>query len=282
MSPLVLKSPVELAIMDEANALVQRILDELEQRIRPGMTTMEIDAFAEREIRGAGAIPAFKGYPHRGDGHDFPGTVCSSVNAEVVHGIPSPHVVLREGDTVSIDLGVRLRGFYGDGARTYPVGRITPADQRLLDVTQASLELGVQQARPGNRVSDIGHAIQSHVEAHGYSVVREFVGHGIGSALHEEPQVPNFGEPGRRERLVPGLVLAIEPMVNAGGPDVVLSAEDGWTARTRDGSRSAHFEVSVAITEEGPWVLGRPRSAGTARPGAGPGREPGTAPDPTG
>jgi methionyl aminopeptidase len=225
------------------------------------MTTMEIDLFAEKEVDVAGATPAFKGYPHRGDGRDFPGTVCSSVNSEVVHGIPSPHVVLREGDTISIDVGVLYRGFYGDGARTYPVGRIDGETQRLLDVTRESLELGVRQARPGNRVTDISHAVQTHVEAGGFSVVREFVGHGIGAQLHEEPQVPNFGGPGRRERLVPGMVLAVEPMVNAGLPDVVLSAEDGWTARTRDGSRSAHFEVCVAITDNGPWVLGRPREA---------------------
>jgi methionyl aminopeptidase len=271
MSGLVLKSASELAIMDRANALVQGILDELEGMIRPGMTTMEIDLFAERKIREAGAVPAFKGYPHRGDGRDFPGTVCSSVNEEVVHGIPSPHAVLAEGDTVSIDLGARLEGFYGDGARTYAVGVIDEAARRLLEVTRESLARGVEQARPGNRVSDIGHAVQQHVEAHGFAVVREFVGHGIGAQLHEEPQVPNFGEPGRRERLVPGLVLAIEPMVNAGAPDVVLSAEDGWTARTRDGSRSAHFEVCVAITEQGPWVLGRARTrhAAAATPASG-------------
>jgi methionyl aminopeptidase len=242
--------------MHEANKIVRRILDELAGRIRPGMTTMEIDLFAERTIRDAGALPAFKGYPHRGDGRDFPGSVCASVNSEVVHGIPSPHVVLAEGDTISVDLGVLYRGFYGDGAQTFPVGRIDREAQRLLDVTRESLDLGVQQAQPGNRVTDISHAVQTHVEAAGFSVVREFVGHGIGSRLHEEPQVPNFGHPGRRERLLPGMVLAIEPMVNAGGPEVVLSAEDGWTARTRDGSRSAHFEVCVAVTEHGPWVLG--------------------------
>jgi methionyl aminopeptidase len=272
MSNVVLKSPAELEIMDRANALVCRILDQLAGMIRPGLTTMEIDLFAEKEIREAGAVPAFKGYPHRGDGHDFPGTVCSSVNAEVVHGIPSPHVVLSEGDTISIDLGVRQQGFYGDGARTFPVGEIDGATRRLLDVTREALDRGVEQARIGNRVSDISHAVQRHVERNGFSVVREFVGHGIGSQLHEDPQVPNFGEPGRRERLVPGLVLAIEPMVNAGGPDVVLSAEDGWTARTRDGSRSAHFEVCVAITEDGPWVLGRPRRGRPVQEAAAPGR----------
>ncbi len=258
MSRLVLKSPAELEIMDQANSIIHRILDQLPEMIRPGMTTMEIDRYAEEQIRAAGASPAFKGYPHRGDGRDFPGTVCSSVNDEVVHGIPSPHVVLAEGDTVSIDLGVLLKGYYGDGARTFPVGEIEPEVRRLLEVTRQAMELGVRRACDGNRVTDISHAVQQHVESHGFSVVREFVGHGIGSELHEEPQVPNFGLPGRRERLVTGMVLAIEPMVNAGGPEVVLSAEDGWTARTRDGSRSAHFEVCVAVTADGPRVLGLP------------------------
>ena len=257
MSGLVLKSPAEIKIMDQANQIVQDLLDALSTRVRPGMTTMEIDAFAEKRIRDAGGTPAFKGYPHRGDGRDFPGTVCASLNSEVVHGIPSAHVVLVEGDTISIDLGVLYKGYYGDGARTYPVGRIAETDAKLLRVTREALELGIEQTRVGNRVTDIGHAVQRHVEAHGFSVVREFVGHGIGAALHEEPQVPNFGQPGRRERLDVGLVLAIEPMVNAGGPEVLLSAEDGWTARTRDGSRSAHFECCVAVTSNGPVVLGR-------------------------
>jgi methionyl aminopeptidase len=257
VSGLVLKSPAEIEIMDQANRIVQGLLDELSTRIRPGLTTLEIDAFAEERIRQAGGSPAFKGYPHRGDGRDFPGTVCASVNSEVVHGIPSAHVVLHEGDTISIDLGVLYKGFYGDGARTYPVGRIAEEHAQLLQVTREALELGVLQARVGNRVTDIGHAVQQHVERAGFSVVREFVGHGIGAALHEEPQVPNFGQPGRRERLAAGLVLAIEPMVNAGGAEVLLSAEDGWTARTRDGSRSAHFECCVAVTADGPFVLGR-------------------------
>ena len=181
--------------MHEANRIIRETLRLLSDMIRPGMTTMEIDTFAEKRIRDAGGVPAFKGYPHRGDGRDFPGSVCSSVNAEVVHGIPSPHVVLAEGDTISIDLGVLYHGFYGDGARTFPVGRIDAEAQRLLDVTREALECGVEQARPGNRVSDISHAVQRHVEAHGFSVVWEFVSHGIGSQLHEDPQVPNFGEP---------------------------------------------------------------------------------------
>ena len=257
MSGLVLKSPAEIQIMDQANKIVQDLLDELSTRVRPGMTTLELDAFAEKRILEAGGKPAFKGYPHRGDGKDFPGTVCASVNSEVVHGVPSDHVKLVEGDTISIDLGVLYKGYYGDGARTYPVGQISEADANLLRVTDEALDLGIEQVRVGNRVTDIGYVVQQHVEAQGFSVVREFVGHGIGAALHEEPQVPNFGLPGRRERLDVGLVLAIEPMVNAGGPEVLLSAEDGWTARTRDGSRSAHFECCVAVTNNGPMVLGR-------------------------
>lgn len=256
MSGLVLKSEDEIRIMDEANLIVRRVLRELRARIRPGMTTMEIDVWAEQQVREAGAEPAFKGYPHRGDGRDFPGTVCASINSEIVHGIPSPRAVLNEGDTISVDLGVKYKGYYGDGAETFPVGKIASEDERLLRVTRESLERGIEAARSGNRISDIGHAVQTHAEAAGFSVVREFVGHGIGAHLHEEPQIPNFGAPGRRERLVSGMVLAIEPMVNAGSPEVLVSAEDGWTARTRDGRRSAHFEVCVAVLDSGPKVLG--------------------------
>lgn len=264
MNRTILKSPTEIAIMDDANRIIREILSELEERIRPGMTTMDIDRFAEERIRAAGGAPAFKGYPHRGDGRDFPGTVCASVNDEVVHGIPSTRRVLNEGDIVSIDVGVELKGYFGDAAMTFPVGRISEEADRLLRVTRESLFAGVDRVRSGARVSDIGHAVQEHVEAAGFSVVREFVGHGIGSRLHEEPQIPNFGEPGRGMRLSPGMVLAIEPMVNAGRAEVYLSADDGWTARTRDGSLSAHFEVSVAVTEEGPRVLGEPGALGTA------------------
>lgn len=256
MSRIVLKSPAEIEIMHEANALVHRILDGLGERVRPGVSTLELDAWAEEQCRAAGAVPAFKGYPHPAGGADFPGTICASLNSEIVHGIPSERTILEEGDIISIDMGVAYRGYYGDSARTFPVGEVSEEASRLLQVTRDALELGVAQARPDNRVSDIGHAVQTHVEAHGFSVVREFVGHGIGSSLHEGPQVPNFGKPGRLERLVPGMVLAIEPMVNSGGPGVVVSAQDGWTARTKDDSLSAHFEVSVAITEDGPRVLG--------------------------
>jgi methionyl aminopeptidase len=262
VSGTVLKSPAEIRIMDEANAIVRGILAELRETIRPGMSTLQIDELAERRIRDAGGVPAFKGYPHRGDGRDFPGTVCASVNDEVVHGVPSATRVLSEGDIVSVDLGVHYQGYYGDSAETFPVGAVSDEASRLLQTTRDSLVLGLKQARLGNRVSDIGHVVQSHVEAAGFSVVREFVGHGIGSSLHEEPQVPNFGAPGRGMRLASGMVLAIEPMVNAGAPDVLLSAADGWTARTRDGSLSAHFEVSVAVTENGPVVLGGPLEQG--------------------
>jgi methionyl aminopeptidase len=253
---MVLKSPTEIEIMHQANVILRRIIDDLREIIKPGVSTLDIDEFAERRIREAGGVPAFKGYPHRGDGRDFPNTVCASVNDEVVHGIPSASVTLKEGDIVSVDMGVLYKGYFGDTAETYPVGRISESAHKLLAVTREALDCGLQKARLGNRVSDLGHAVQTHVEKHGFSVVREFVGHGIGSKLHEDPQVPNFGQPGRRERLMPGMVLAVEPMVNAGASDVVLSADDGWTARTRDGSLSAHFELCVAVTEGGPQVLG--------------------------
>ena len=238
--------------MRVANELVADILDELRHLVKPGVTTVELDRFAESRALEAGARPAFKGY--RG----FPATLCTSVNDEVVHGIPSPKRVLGEGDIVSIDMGVHLDGFYGDAAVTIPVGRVSDGAARLLDVTEAALWQGIAYAKVGGRVSDIGHAVQAHVEAAGFSVVREFVGHGVGAALHEEPQVPNYGPPGKGPRLSEGVVLAIEPMVNAGRPAVrVLS--DGWTAVTRDGSLSAHFEHTVAVTAEGPMVLTLPR-----------------------
>ncbi len=258
MSPTVLKSPAEIDVMDEANRIIRTILRDLRGIVRPGVTTLEMDRFAEERILSEGGVPAFKGYPHRNDGRDFPGTICSSLNGEVVHGVPSENVRLEEGDIISVDLGVRYKGYYGDSAETFPVGTVSEEADRLMAVTRQALNLGIAQVRPDGRVSDIGHAVQSHVEANGFSVVREFVGHGIGSELHEEPQVPNFGKPGRGTRLAPGMVLAIEPMVNAGGADVMISADDGWTARTRDGSLSAHFEVSVAVTETGYRVLGEP------------------------
>jgi methionyl aminopeptidase len=244
---IVCKSAAELEKMLAANQLVARVLEALRSLVVPGATTVQIDVAAEKLVRDAGAEPAFKGY--RG----FPATVCASINHEVVHGIPSGRA-LREGDILSLDMGVKLAGFFGDCAVTLPVGRISPEADRLLTVTQDALARGIAQVRIGGRVSDIGHAVQQHVEAHGYSVVREFVGHGIGAALHEEPQVPNYGPPGRGPRLAEGMVLAIEPMVNMGRPAVKVLA-DGWTAVTADGTLSAHFEHSVAVTSAGPWIL---------------------------
>ncbi len=244
---IVCKSPVELERMAAANALVARILAELASVASPGVTTRELDALAERRIREAGARPAFKGY--RG----YPATLCASVNEQVVHGIPSDRRLV-EGDIVSLDMGVVLDGFYGDAAVTVGVGRISDEAARLLRVTEAALAEAIGCVRVGARVSDISHAIQRVVEGQGFSVVREFVGHGIGTQLHEEPQIPNYGEPGRGPRLAEGMVLAIEPMVNAGRPGVKVLA-DGWTAVTKDGSLSAHFEHTVAVTANGPRIL---------------------------
>jgi methionyl aminopeptidase len=254
---IVCKSPTEIERMRVANALVARVLDHLAGIAVPGVTTRELDAVAERLVREGGAEPAFKGY--RG----YPATLCASVNDQVVHGIPSDRRLV-EGDIVSLDMGVKLDGFYGDSAITVPIGRVSAGTSRLLEVTQAALERGIAQVRIGGRVSDIGHAIQQHVEGEGFSVVREFVGHGIGAALHEEPQIANYGDPGRGPRLVEGMVFAIEPMVNMGRPAVKVLA-DGWTAVTKDGSLSAHFEHTVAVTREGPLVLTTRNAAPQAR-----------------
>lgn len=244
---IVCKSPAEIERMRAANQLVARILDELSAMVAPGVSTADLDAAAESKVRAAGAEPAFKGY--RG----YPATLCASVNEQVVHGIPSK-TLLKAGDIVSLDMGVKLNGFYGDSAVTVAVGAVGDDVRRLLRVTEEALEKGIGQVRIGGRISDIGHAIQAHVEANGLSVVREFVGHGIGSALHEEPQIANYGEPGHGPRIAEGMTLAIEPMVNMGKAAVkVLS--DGWTAVTRDGSLSAHFEHTVAVTKDGPLVL---------------------------
>jgi methionyl aminopeptidase len=250
---MVLKAPGEIELMEEANAIVLSVLDGIAERIRPGITTRELDRWAERRIREAGGVPAFLDY--RG----YPATLCTSINDVIVHGIPDDRPLV-EGDIVGVDCGVLYKGYYGDAARTFPVGHVDAEAARLLTTTERALARGIDQARPGNRLSDIGHAVQQEVEAAGFSVVREFVGHGIGAALHEEPQVPNYGRAGRGPRLRPGLVLAIEPMVNAGRPDA-RTDPDGWTARTADGSRSAHFEYSVAITEAGPRILGRAKAA---------------------
>jgi len=247
---IVCKSPAEIARMRAANAVVADVLVALRGEVRPGVTTGELDAFAEARVRAAGAVPAFKGY------HGFPATLCISVNEEVIHGIPGPRAV-QPGDIVSIDLGVVLDGFYGDAAITVPVGETTPEAAMLLKVTEESLYLGIEQAKVGGRVSDIGQAVQRHVEAHGFSVVREFVGHGVGRALHEEPQVPNYGPGGRGPRLTEGMTLAIEPMV-AMGKAAVKVLGDGWTAVTRDRSLAAHFEHTIAITAAGPVILTTP------------------------
>ena len=251
------KSWAELEKMSRACTIVVETLEVLARAAVPGMTTKELDRIARERIERAGAKPAFLGY------RNYPATLCISVNEEVVHGIPGNRK-LKDGDIVGLDLGCIVDGFYGDAARTVGVGRIAPEAQRLLKVTEESLHAGIAQCHPGKRVGDIGHAVQDHAEAQGYSVVREFVGHGIGTHLHEEPQVPNYGPPGRRERLVQGMCLAIEPMVNVGGPEVKV-LDDGWTAVTLDGSLSAHFELSVAVTQEGPWILSQPYPYGQAK-----------------
>jgi methionyl aminopeptidase len=245
---IICRTAAELEKMRAAGRLVGQVLTELSAKVAPGVTTADLDAIAEGLIVDAGAIPAFKGY------HGYPATICASVNEEVIHGIPSGKRVLEAGDVISIDVGASLAGYFGDSAVTLPVGPVSEEAARLLRVTDESLYKAIDTVKPGGRISDIGHAVQKHVEAHGFSVVREFVGHGIGQAMHEDPQIPNYGDPGRGPRLAEGMVLAIEPMVNAGKPAVkVLS--DGWTAVTRDRSLSAHFEHTVAVTADGPWIL---------------------------
>jgi methionyl aminopeptidase len=244
---IVCRSQAEIAKLRRVNQLVARILAELRKTVAAGVTTRDLDRLAERLVRDAGAEPAFKGY------HGYPATVCASVNEQVVHGIPSTRALV-DGDIVSIDMGAKLEGFFGDCAVTVPVGEVTPEAARLLRVTEEALFQGIDVVKPGTRVSDIGAAVQRHVESQGFSVVREFVGHGIGTELHEEPQVANYGPAGAGPRLSEGMVIAIEPMVNAGRPSVkVLS--DGWTAVTTDGSLSAHFEHTVVVTREGTEIL---------------------------
>jgi len=246
---IILKAPWELEILRRSNRLVSETLQELAQRVRAGVTTLELDRFAEAYLRGQGAEPAFKGY------RDYPFTLCASVNEAVVHGFPSTRP-LKEGDILSLDMGAVVDGYYGDAAITVPVGRISPEAERLLRVTRECLERAVQAAQPGGRLADISQAVQGHAEHNGFSVVRVFVGHGIGKALHEAPQIPNFVDAGqgRGPVLKPGMVLAIEPMINAGGPDIRV-LEDRWTAVTADGALSAHFEHTVAIMEHGPEIL---------------------------
>lgn len=244
---IILKSKEEIELLRKSNQIVVHILKALRKIIKPGITTLELDSYAEEQIRKKGAIPAFKGY--RG----FPANLCVSVNEQLVHGIPNSRR-LKEGDVVSLDLGVVRSGFYGDAAITVPVGKISQEAARLLDVTQNALYKGIEQAKAGGRLHDISHAIQSWVEGNGFSVVRDFVGHGIGRNLHEEPQIPNFGLPNRGVQLKAGMVLALEPMVNVGTWKVKVEP-DGWTVVTMDGSLSAHFEHTIAITEDGPDIL---------------------------
>ncbi len=258
---IVRKSAAEIDRMRRANGLVADVLSELRRLVAPGVSTLELDAAAERRIRQAGAVPAFKGY------QGYPATLCASVNEAVVHGIPSS-APLVDGDIVSLDMGVVLGGYYGDSAITVPVGDVPDRVAELLRVTREALDLGIAQVRVGGFVSDIGHGVQRHVEAHGFSVVREFVGHGIGVQLHEEPQIPNYGEPGHGPRLQTGMVLAIEPMVTLGRPAVKVLG-DGWTAVTRDGSLAAHFEHTVAVTEGDAEVLTRRGDARGAAPAGG-------------
>jgi methionyl aminopeptidase len=243
-----LKSPREIALMRRGGHILADVVDRLREVVKPGISTLEIDEDVEAFIRSRGALPAFKGY--RG----FPATVCISINEEVVHGIPSAHRRVKEGDIVGLDLGCIVEGYYADCAFTLAIGDVPPKVQQLLDVTRDSLDVAVAECRPGRRLSDVSHAVQAHVERHGFSVVRAFVGHGIGRALHEDPQIPNFGDPGRGPQLRAGMVLAIEPMVTMGSYDVKV-LDDGWTAVTRDGSLAAHFEHTIAITEAGPEVL---------------------------
>ena len=243
-----LKSPREIGLMRRAGHILAEVVERLRTSVKPGMSTLEIDEDVEEFIRSQGATPAFKGY--RG----FPATVCISINEEVVHGIPSAHRRIKEGDIVGLDLGCIVEGYYADCAFTLPVGDVPLKVQQLLDVTRESLDRAIDECRPGRRLSDVSHAVQKHVEAGGFAVVRAFVGHGIGRALHEDPQVPNFGDPGRGPQLRPGMVLAIEPMVTMGSWEVRI-LDDGWTAVTRDGSLAAHFEHTIAITDDGPEVL---------------------------
>jgi methionyl aminopeptidase len=246
---IVCKSPAEIEKMRRSGLIVRQVLDEVAAMVQAGVSTMDLERAAEKKIRDSGAKPAFKGY------YDYPCCLCTSINNEIVHGIPSDKRVLKHGDIVSLDCGVVLDGYYGDSAVTVPVGNgVAPELKKLLDITRESLYRGIEKARVGNTVGDVGAAVQEIVEANGFSVVREFVGHGIGTRLHEDPQVPNFGTRGHGARLREGMVLAIEPMVNAGKPGTKV-LDDHWTAVTEDGSYSAHFEHCVAVTSDGPVIL---------------------------
>jgi methionyl aminopeptidase len=255
---IVKKSPAEIDKMARAGEILVRTMDLLAGKIRPGVTTADLDAAAEKFIRSQGAVPAFKGY------HGFPGSICASPNEMVVHGIPG-RFKLSRGDVLSVDIGVVYDGWVADAARTFPVGEISPVADKLLEVTEQSLFKAVEQCRPGNRLGDIGHAVQQHVEANGFSVVRSLVGHGIGRNMHEEPQIPNYGSAGKGVPLEPGMVLAVEPMTTAGRHPVRMG-DDGWAIYSQDGSLAAHFEFTIAVTEDGPriltpWHLSKARAA---------------------
>ncbi len=245
-----IKRPEEIAKMRRAGAILAEILEVLEAELRPGVTTGELDAIAERMIRDAGAVPSFKGY---GSNPPFPGSICASINDEVVHGIPSKRTV-NAGDIVSLDIGCIWQGWHADCARTFAVGAAPPPVARLIDATRRGMEAGIAAVRPGNRLGDVGAAIEAVAKEHGYGIVRPFVGHGIGTAMHEEPQVPNYGRPGTGLRIEEGMCLAIEPMFNLGGDEVEV-LDDGWTVVTRDRALSAHFENTVAVTADGPQIL---------------------------
>lgn len=243
-----LKSEKEIEIMRRANQIVAEAREILKEMVKPGVTTYDLDRKADEYYKSKGAKSAFKGYK------GFPASICVSINDEVVHGIPNKKRVLKEGDIVGLDMGTVFEGYYGDSAMTFAVGTVSEEALRLMKITEESLHLGIKEARPGARLYDIGAAVQEHAESAGFSVVREFVGHGIGQRLHEEPNVPNYGTRGRGMVLQAGMVLAIEPMINVGSPEVKIK-EDGWTAVTKDGKLSAHFEHSIAITEKGPVIL---------------------------
>jgi methionyl aminopeptidase len=246
---ITIKSEAEIKLMRISGRIVGQALVEIKARIKPGVTTQEIDKFAYEFFKKNDCVPAFLGY------HGYPATICTSINAEVVHGIPGKRV-LEEGDIVGVDIGAYYKGYCGDSARTFAVGKIEPEVEKLLKVTFESLNKGIEQCRVGNRISDIGHAVQKHVETHGFSVVRDYVGHGIGQAMHEDPQVPNYGKPHQGPRIIEGMCLALEPMVNMGTEEVKV-LQDGWTVVTKDGKFSAHFEDTIAILANGPENLTR-------------------------
>ena len=255
---IVRKTAAELEKMRRSGLLVWQILQKLKEMVGEGLSTMELEVAAVKMMDEAGARPAFKGYYVPAAGEAFKFVLCTSVNSEIVHGMPNSKRLLKKGDIVSIDTGVKLDGYYGDSAITVPVGEVSEETKRLLQVTQDSLELAIDRVRSGNRLFDVCGAVEQHVKSNGFSIVREYVGHGIGTQLHEEPQVPNYVDrKNENPRLKEGMVLAVEPMVNAGGPEAVV-LKDKWTAVTKDGSYSAHFEHCIAVTENGPWVLTRP------------------------